>query len=121
MVAGSYLPTLQKGGNASSKLDIQIRRPGWACLGILTLTSIAQLHVDKGGLPNLKEASKLVWNDPDWTPAGFKPQPKVLLLQSTRCDVLCVEPLACCTGGKPERDSICGDVSPVPSAPSPVS
>jgi len=37
---------------------------------------VDQLHVDKGGLPTLREAAKLVWNDPDWTPAGFKPQPK---------------------------------------------
>jgi len=37
---------------------------------------VDQLHVDKGGLPSLKEAAKLVWNDPEWTPAGFKPQPK---------------------------------------------
>jgi len=37
---------------------------------------VDQLHVDKGGLPSLKEAAKLVWNAPDWTPSGFKPQPK---------------------------------------------
>jgi len=33
-----------------------------------------QLHVDKGGLPDLKTAAMMLWNDPTWTASDWVPE-----------------------------------------------